>query len=81
MFDMKMIDIKLGMTVSSSPPSNPDVGDMYIQEDGDELTFHVWDGDIWRDVIIGDPMEDPPAKKEPEDTPEKAYDRAMGVVR
>lgn len=77
-----MLDTKMtNVTVSLDPPTNPSVGDIHIApNDGDGFEFFVWDGDMWRGLVIGDPMEHSETK-EPEDTPEKAYDRAMGVVR
>lgn len=73
--------LDITVTVSPShPPVRPAVGDVWAEEDGDSIGFYVWDGFIWREVSVGDPYE-PESQKVEADTPEKAYDRAMGVVR
>ena len=74
------LDIIVTVAGPSHPPARPAVGDVWAEGDGDSIGFYVWDGFVWRDVFVGDPYE-PETKKVEVDTPEKAYDRAMGVVR
>lgn len=75
MSNTKMIN---AVNISVGAPTDPEIGDLYIVEEEDEFTFFVWDGDMW----IGTGSRDMQGSStEEEDTPEKAYDRAMGVVR
>jgi hypothetical protein len=78
MLDTKMINT----TVSLDPPSNPDVGDLHIEQEDGVWAMSVWDGEKWVEVVIGDPPSGSIVDDCVEqDTPEKAYDRAMGIVR
>lgn len=57
-----------------NPPSNPDVGSIWLNTSGG--LFHVWDGDDW--------IEQTPEHIDFDNLdlfdPVEAYDRAMGVV-
>ena len=77
MLDTKMINT----TVSLDPPSNPDVGDLDIQQEDGVWAMSVWDGEKWIEVVIGEPGGDVVNDSVDNDTPEKAYDRAMGIIR
>lgn len=70
--------------VFSAPPDAPDfpdVGDMWI--DPTTYQFYVYDGVVWipytDDIMKGTCTNS--TISEPEDTPEQAYDRAMGVLK
>ena len=85
MLDTKMINV----TVTGAPP-NPNVGDIHIETSDDVIEIYVWNGSDWSlggisltggsVFTAGD--DSPATQQQPEqDTPEKAYDRAMGIVR
>lgn len=81
------------MDPTNCPPASPDMGDVWMDWDADkcQFTVKVWDGTGWDDLSF-DQFSDPfgledisdtglELVEEPEETPEQAYDRAMGVLK
>lgn len=77
---------------TNCPPASPDMGDVWMDWDDINHQFNVkiWDGSGWDDIdlsifddISSDSDEDWSVMDliEPEETPEQAYDRAMGVLK
>lgn len=71
------VDIKVTVGGPSNAPEHPDIGDVWIEPTGDAFAFYIWDGDKWIEAL-SDTAE---TSAEEQDTPEKAYERAMRVLK
>lgn len=80
MLDTKTIE-RCIVTVAGpqNAPEHPDIGDVWIEPSDDAFMFYIWDGDKWIEALSGG--DESSREEQEQDTPEKAYERAMRVLK